>query len=353
MLNLLERPIIADREMSHPALPGEFVSVVIPCLNEERFIGKALDNLADQYDPDRYEIIVVDGLSQDRTREVIKEFCRSRPDVSVTLVDNPARRIPTALNLGVEAARGDIIARLDAHAVASSGYVRRSVAVLRQEGVGVVGMPCQVCPGSDTLTAQAIAMAVSHPFGIGDAKYRLGGSATAEAVDTVAFACFRKDLWRELGGFDERLSANEDYEFNYRVRVHGKTVLLDHAEHCDYFARATLKDLAVQYWRYGRWKARMILEHPGSLKLRQVVAPVFCASLPLLLLAGFWLQPAWWILAAELGTYLMLALLVAIRLARRSSVGPGLIFLMPLIFGLIHLSWGAGFLLGLIKAPKV
>ena len=158
------------REVS--TLDAERVSVVIPCYNEERFIGRALHNLADQYDHERYEIIIVDGLSEDRTREIIAEFKRSRPDVDVKLIDNPARNIPTALNLGIDAASGEVIARLDAHAVASPGYIRRAVEVLRQDGVGAVGMPCQVCPGADTLMAKAIAMAVSHPFGIGDAKYR-------------------------------------------------------------------------------------------------------------------------------------------------------------------------------------
>lgn len=333
--------------------PQEFVSVVIPCLNEERFIGKALHNLANQYEPDRYEIIIVDGLSQDRTREVIAEFCRQRPDVSIKLIDNPARRIPAALNLGIRAAKGDIIARLDAHAVASPGYIRRSVEVLRQKGVGVVGMPCQVCPGADTLTAKAIATAVSHPFGIGDAKYRLGReSSSQEAVDTVAFACFRKELWSELGGFDEGLAANEDYEFNYRVRRHGQAVLLDQAEHCDYFARATLGDLARQYWRYGRWKARMIRSHPSSIKLRQVVAPIFAASTVVLLAGGSWFAPAWWLLAIEWAAYLALALFFAARLAVRSDAGIRLLLLMPVIFVIIHLTWGFGFLAGTIKAPR-
>jgi len=341
----------ATQRVSAATIGNEFVSVVIPCLNEERFIAKTLNNLADQYDPQRYEIIIVDGLSKDRTREIITEFCQRRPDISVTLIDNPAGRIPAALNLGIQAARGEIIARLDAHAVASPGYIRRSVEVLRQEGVGVVGMPCNVCAGADSLTAKAIAMAVSHPFGIGDAKYRLGRSTTQEAVDTVAFASFRKELWREVGGFDERLSANEDYEFNYRVRLHGQTVLLDQVERCDYFARATLKDLCLQYWRYGRWKARMILDHPGSIKPRQVVAPVFVASLPLLLVTGFWLRPAWWLLAIELGAYLLLALFFAVRLARSLGAGVALIALLPLIFGIIHLAWGTGFLLGLVRAP--
>jgi succinoglycan biosynthesis protein ExoA len=343
------RPSISRSVTKALAREAERVSVVIPCYNEERFIGKALDNLADQYDPDRYEIIVVDGLSEDRTREVIAAFQRSRPDVTVKVIDNPGRTIPAALNLGIEAARGEIIARLDAHAVASSGYVRRCVEVLRQDGVGAVGMPCEVCPGADHLMAKAIAMAVSHPFGIGDAKYRLRvGAAAQEAVDTVAFACFKKELWREVGRFDEELLTNEDYEFNYRVRRSGKTVLLDRSEHCDYFARTTLRDLCKQYWRYGKWKARMIRRYPRSVKLRHVVAPAFVASLPILLIAGFWLRPAWWLLLIELAAYTFLGLLFAAKLARASGEGVRLILLLPLVFSTIHLSWGSSLLLALI-----
>ncbi|HEV7397395.1 MAG TPA: glycosyltransferase family 2 protein [Pyrinomonadaceae bacterium] len=347
----------SERLTNHDASPPdpnrESVSVVIPCLNEEHFIGGALRNLADQYDSQRYEIIVVDGFSQDRTREVIAEFRDSRPDISLKLLDNPSGRIPSALNIGIQAAQGEIIARLDAHAVASPGYVRRSVEVLRQEGVGVVGMPCQICAGADTLTAKAIAMAVSHPFGIGDARYRLRrASAPQQAVDTVAFACFRKALWRELGGFDEQLSANEDYEFNYRVRQHGQAVLLDQAEHCDYFARATIKKLWSQYWRYGRWKARMILSHPASIKLRQMVAPIFVASIPILLAVGFWMRPAWPLLAVELAVYLICALSFGIRLWRKSGESMGIAARLPLIFGTIHIAWGIGFWSGLIRPPR-
>src|SRR5262249_39297686 len=127
------------------------VSVIIPCYNEERFIGKALEQLAHQFEPDRYEIIVVDGASDDNSRTVIEDFRRSRPELSVSLVENPARNIPTALNLGIAAAKGNIIARMDAHAVPSNGYIRRCVEVLQSGAAGAVGMPCLVRPGADTL----------------------------------------------------------------------------------------------------------------------------------------------------------------------------------------------------------
>jgi len=325
---------------------SETVSVVIPCYNEERFIGKALEQLADQFESDRYEIIVVDGLSDDRTRAVIDEFRKRRPDLAVLLVDNPARNIPTALNLGIAAARGSIIARMDAHAVPSNGYIRRCVEVLQAGTAGAVGMPCMVRPGADTLVARAIAAAVSHPFGIGDAKYRLGpGGPAQEAVDTVAFACFRKSLWKELGGYNESLHANEDYDFNYRVRRSGRQVILDRAGHCDYFARSTIRGLTAQYWRYGGWKAEMIRQQPRSIRLRHIVAPAFVLSLIVLAVAALIWTPARWLLLIEVALYLLAALVAGWHATRRTErLSIGLILLMPIIFATIHLTWGISFL---------
>ncbi len=344
-----EREAAAVR-LANGADCDEHVSVVIPCYNEERFIGKALENLAHQYDKDRYEIIVVDGLSNDRTREVVAQFMQAQPAIVVRVLDNRARNIPAALNIGVAAARGEIIARMDAHAVPSLGYVRRCVEVLRQNITGVVGMPCHVRPGADTLIARAVAIAVSHPFGIGDAKYRLQeGKTGQEPVDTVAFSCFRKQLWKELGGFNEELLTNEDYDFNYRVRLRGGVVLLDRAEHCDYFARATLGGLAVQYFRYGQWKARMLRLHPRSIRFRHLVAPVFVASVLVLTLVGMFWPPALWLLGLEVAAYLTLALLLGRQRGRGMLDGLALTLVMPLVFFTIHLSWGSSFFLGLVR----
>ncbi len=329
----------------------ETVSVVIPCYNEERFIGKALEQLAGQFEADRYEIIVVDGLSDDGTRAVVEEFNKQHPELTVRLIDNPARNIPTALNLGISAARGTIIARMDAHAVPCDGYVRRCVEVLQEGKAGVVGMPCMVRPGADTLVARAIAAAVSHPFGIGDAKYRLGaGGPPQEAVDTVAFACFRKSLSVELGGFNESLLTNEDYDFNYRVRQSGREVILDRSGHCDYFARSTIKGLASQYWRYGGWKAAMVKLHPKSMKLRHLVAPVFVLSIVLLFTAAWFSKLAISLLALEAIIYLLLAFTSGLHAARKQTLSLKLVALIATAFLTIHTTWGAGFLVGLMRA---
>jgi GT2 family glycosyltransferase len=338
-----------------PVNSDESVSVVIPCYNEERFIGKALEQLANQFDTDRYEIIIVDGLSEDNTRAVIDEFKKRHPTLVVRVIDNPGRNIPTALNLGVSAAKGSIIVRMDAHAVPSNGYVRRCVEVLNQASAGTVGVPCLVKPGAETTIARAIAAGVSHPFGIGDAKYRLGASGPPqEAVDTVAFACFRKSLWLELEGFNEELLTNEDYDFNYRVRQSGREVILDRGGHCDYFARTTIKSLASQYWRYGGWKAEMIRLHPTSMRLRHAVAPAFVLSLIILgVTVLFWL-PASWLLLAEIALYLVAAVAAGVhsagRLGQRSA---NLILLMPIVFGTIHLTWGVSFLWRILSPKRI
>lgn len=351
-----ERPVmpssvqVAERATSPMPADDATVSVVIPCYNEERFIGKVLDNLAEQYAPARYEIIIVDGMSTDQTRSVVSEFIERRPEIAVRVVDNPARNIPTALNLGIESARHEIIVRMDAHSVPSKNYVRRCVESLGRDEVSVVGMPWHICASAETLAARAIALAVAHPFGIGDAKYRLSNSES-QFVDTVPFGAFRKSLWRELGGFNEQLLANEDYDFHYRVRQRGGRILLDTGGHSDYFARGSFKALATQYFRYGRWKAQMVKLNPRSLRLRQLVAPAFVLSIVSLILVGLWWRLAFAGLLLVLAPYVALASFFAFKLSRRAGDWR----LLPsifLAFLIIHLAWGSSFLTGLIYSPQ-
>jgi glycosyltransferase involved in cell wall biosynthesis len=355
MSTIYAEPIAVPTPASLKPAVRASVSVIVPCYNEEKFIGKALENLAQQYSSEAYEILVVDGMSQDRTRQIVEEFQQSHRHLSVRLLDNPARNIPHALNLGIAAAQGEIIARMDAHAAPSEKYIRRCVEVLSEGNAAIVGMPCRVRPAENTAIARAIAIGVSHPFGIGDAKYRLRNEgslrATQEDVDTVAFACFRKSLWSELGGFDEKLLTNEDYDFNYRARARGHRVVLDRSAHCDYFSRPTLRKLASQYFRYGAWKARMIRARPHSLKLRQLVAPLFVSSIVSLAAAGFWRSLAWQMLALELATYFTAAVAFGYQATRKNEEKFSAMLRMPLVFLTIHFSWGASFLWGLITRP--
>lgn len=335
-----------------PECVAPSVSVVIPCFNEERFIGEVLENVARQRVGGEFEILVVDGMSTDGTRAVVEEFARSRPEARVRLIDNPARNIPSALNRGITAARGRVIARMDAHSVPSENYLSGCLEQLEREDVSVVGMPWRIRPGADTRVARANAAAVSHPFGAGDAKYRAGGvSAPSAFVDTVPFGVFTKELWRQLGGFDEALLANEDYDFNYRVRRNGGGVLLDTSGYCTYFARPTFAALARQYFRYGLWKARMVRLSPRSIKLRQLAAPAFVCALAASAALSLLFAPALWLLASVVAAYAAVALASSMQVVRRAGEW-GLLPLVPVSFLLIHLAWGSGFMLGLARSPR-
>jgi succinoglycan biosynthesis protein ExoA len=345
----------APESMSESASePGrESVSFVVPCFNEERFIGEVLATLARQGEGTAFEIVVVDGMSTDGTRAEVERFAREHANVRVRLVDNPERYIPVALNRGIEAARGRVIARMDAHAVPSENYLRACLEQLGREGVSIVGAPCRIRAADDTRVARANAAAVSHPFGIGDARYRTAGSGAGSSfVDTVPFGVFRKELWQHLGGYNAALLTNEDYDFNYRARRAGGGVLLETSCHSTYFARPTFASLARQYFRYGTWKARMLKLHPRSVKPRQLVAPAFVLALAVLSAASPWAPAARWLLALALVPYALLSFACAAALSRRERDWT-LLPLAPVSFLLIHLSWGAGFWLGLIgRAPR-
>ena len=330
--------------------PPVRVSTVVPCYNEARFIEGVLSTLATQYGPGGYEVIVVDGMSTDGTREIVADFIRRRPLACVRLVDNPARNIPAALNAGIDYARGEIIVRMDAHAVPSANYVRDCVGLLDSSDAAIVGMPCRVRPGADTLTARAVAAAVSHPFGIGDATYRLAGSKS-QYVDTVAFGAFRKSLWRELGGYNEGLLTNEDYDFNYRARLLGGRILLDASGHCDYFARTTLRGLGTQYSRYGKWKAEMLRLHPRSVRWRHLVAPTFVLSLILLPALGLLWPPAMWAWGFIVAAYFALSLTAGLVISHKEG-DYRLVPLLCLAFLVIHVTWGASFVLSFVRGIR-
>ena len=326
------------------------VSVIVPCYNEQARITQLLDSIHGQTFPlNEVEVIIADGLSTDATRTRIADFCSRHPELEVRVVDNSRRIIPAALNKAIEASQGVFIIRMDAHSTPDRNYIQRCVNGL-EEGFGDnVGGIWKIAPGAKTWMAKAIALAVSHPLAAGDARYRIGGAA--QQVDTVPFGAFHKRLISKIGPYDESLLSNEDYEFNARIRRSGGRVWLDPSIWSVYYARATLKELARQYWRYGYWKAQMLRKYPHTLRWRQILPPFFVLALIVIGLLSFVFQLARWLFAIIVIPYVIIVLGVGISMSLKQKQ-PLLAVGMPLAVATIHFSWGTAFLWGWLHPPS-
>jgi glycosyltransferase involved in cell wall biosynthesis len=317
------------------------VSVIIPCRNEARSIERCLRSvLASEYV--RLEVIVADGMSQDGTRESV-DWHTAR-DSRVRRIDNPARTTPQALNRALAAAQGDLILRLDAHAGIAPDYIARAVQTLESSGADCVGGAMRTLALGSGAFAEPIRIGLSRPFGVGNAHFRTG-SDSPRFVDTVFGACWRREVFARIGGFDERLERSQDIEFSARLRRAGGKILMSPEMKIDYYARETLGGFWRQNWSNGVWAILPFGCVTGI--------PVRCRHLaPLALIlglagsgaAGLWTGIGWlgWGVAAP---YLA-ANLAASLAAAWEERSPSLALRMPVVFASLHLAYGAGSLWG-------
>ncbi len=323
------------------------VSILIPCYNEEQTIEQVLDALrAQTYPADRMEMIVADGRSTDGTRGKIESYAQSHSGWRLRWIDNPGRSAPAGLNAGLREAKGEIILRMDAHAIPDPDYVERCVEVLNRTGCEGAGGGIVIQPGGSGVVARAIAAAVANPFATGGVRYRVGGEAGE--VDTVPFAAFRREVFQRVGTFNEQVPVNEDYEFNYRVRAAGGRICFSPAIRSRYIARGSLGALIRQYYFYGHQKAVMLSFHPKSIRLRQLIPALFAPSLAVGVVAAFFSRPLAIMLGAELLVYGAAALTFAVGEAARRK-DPALLQALIIVFFCIHIAWGVGFWIGAVK----
>lgn len=309
------------------------VSVVIPARNEAATITAAVRSVLDQGYPGRLEVVVADGASTDGTADAV----RALGDDRVRVVANPSGRTPSGLNAAIAASTGDVVVRCDAHAELSADYLRTVVEVLDATGADNVG-GIQAAEGVTPLQ-RAIAYAMTSPIGVGDATFHYGGDPGP--TDTVYLGAFRRAALERVGGFDEALVRNQDYELNVRLRETGGVVWFDPRLRVTYRPRSSLRALASQYWQYARWKRRVLAMHPGSLRWRQVVPPAFVVGLGASAALAAVRSPLAWLVP---GTYLVLV--SATGVARAVTTRDPAALLMPAALVTMHVAWGAGFLRG-------
>jgi len=318
--------------------------VIIPTRNERATIGKCLDSvLNNSYPLDKIEIIVVDGMSSDGTREIVKRYM-ARYSI-VKLLDNPRLITPVALNIGVKAARGDVILILGAHSYIDKDFLSQSIKALSEhpEADCVGGVEYSV---GENLVSRTIALVFSSPFGVGGARYRIGGYEGY--VDTVALSVYRKEVFERVGFFNERLIRNQDIEFNSRLRKQGGKIYLTPAIKAYYYTPSSL----LAFWRKnfsnGLWNIYTTKVAPGSLSLRHFVPLSFVLSLLASGGLAFFTHIGKILLGLIVGSYLLGALLASISIGIRK--GLKFIFILPLVFFTLHFSYGLGSLWGILTA---
>jgi succinoglycan biosynthesis protein ExoA len=320
-----------------------FVTIIMPIKNEQDCIHLSLGAVLSQdYPSDRMEILVVDGMSTDRTYEIIRKIIDESCHPTVQLLENKGKIVPTGLNLAVRQSKGDIIVRVDGHTVISTDYVRQCVLALHRTNADNVGG--RMTAIGVTTFGRAVALATSSPFGVGDARFHY--SNQEEWTDTAYMGAWPRRVFEQIGLFDERLVRNQDDEFSYRLRAAGGKILLSPLIKSEYTVRSTPFSLFMQYFQYGYWKVLVLRKHTFQMRPRQFVPPTFtlalCSSFIFLALGL-----TWWPLVLILGSYILANLSVSLYTSAHS--GWRYLRLLPTTFAILHLSYGFGFMLGLLR----
>jgi len=317
-----------------------FVTVIMPVYNEEAFIARSLGAvLAQDYPPERFEILVVDGMSQDATRQVVQSLPEAQ---RVRIIDNPQRLQAAAMNIALPYAKGEVIVRVDGHTIIAPDYLRACVRALQNTGAWNVGGGMH--PVGETPMGKAIAAAGRSAFAVPTAFHV---SQQPAYTDTVYMGAWWRWALERVGGFDPNFAINEDYELNYRIRAAGGKIYFSPEIRSDYHCRQTLAALWRQYYRYGIGRVQTLRKHPRSLRARQLAAPLFVAGV----FGGALIAPfnaslrALWLLGLAL--YGVVNLFFSWRTARRHGMDH--LLRLPLVFLTIHTAWGLGFWRGVLR----
>jgi glycosyltransferase involved in cell wall biosynthesis len=341
---------VAERPDSVPIVTAQAitlprVSVVVPCRNEERHISQCLESiLANDYPKDSLEILVLDGMSEDRTRDIVRSYSdRYR---WIQLVDNPKKHIPAAMNLGIQKARGDTIIKMDAYSTYQRDHIALCVRYQEEYGAENVGGVSRMTPGANMPMARAIVLALGHRFGSGNANVKIGVKKPTWS-DSVAFGCFRKDLFKRIGMYDEHLLSSSDLDLNQRIRAAGGRILLVPNVVVDYKADANLRAFRKHVFADGVWVSYVLKHGKRAWSWRHWVPAVFVLTLLASAALGIAQRAFWWLGLGVLSLYSAISLSLSLQIAHREKE-LRLSLRLPIVFAVRHFVHGLGTLYGLL-----
>ena len=324
------------------------LSVICPIYNEEKYIAKCIDSiLAQDYPKDDMEVIFVDGMSKDRTREIVAEYTNKYPFIS--LIDNPERIVPPAMNRGIKASKGDVIMRLDAHATYEKNYFSVLVKALHELNAENVGSVCRTDVLNKTPKTLAIKEVLSNKFGVGNSVFRTGVDKVME-VDTVPFGCWKREVFDKYGLYDVRLVRNQDIELNKRILRGGGKICIVPNTYCTYLARETFKGLSKNNYGNGKWNILTVFytKQFDSLSIRHFIPLLFVLSLIIPTCLALAYTPFIFVSLLSLLAYVSLLGMISVKLSLTKKLN---VFYLLAAFLVLHLSYGWGSLVGLLNIP--
>ena len=321
------------------------VSIIIPCRNEEEYIAKCLDSIVTQdYPMHNLEILVVDGISEDNTIQIVENYRKKY--LPIKILKNPKKNTSYACNLGVNHSATNIIMIIGAHSTLGKNYISKSVKYLHEHNADNVGGLLVVLPGDKKMLAESIALVLSHPFGVGNAYFRIG-LKEPKYVETVFGGCYRKEVFDKIGLFNNKLIRNQDLEFNLRLKKAGGKILLVPDIVGYYYARSTLKTLAKNNFSNGFWIIYSTKFAKIPFSIRHLIPFFFVLSVCGNLILSFIYKPFLYLFILILIAYLTLNILFSLGI----SFKKGFKYFIPVVlsFATLHFSYGFGSIWGMVK----
>ena len=323
---------------------NELISVVMPLYNEEKYISGCIESLLQQdYPLENMEWLFVDGMSTDKTKSILLKYEHDYPGL-IKVFDNPYKTVPYAMNIGIKNSKGKYIVRLDAHAEYSQDYIRKCVYYLDTTQADNVGGIAET--KSKGFVGEAIALMLSSKFGVGNSQFRTNGHSGY--VDTVPFGAFRREVFDRWGGYDERLTRNQDNEMNYRIRKNGGKIYLSDEIKFSYYCRDSIKGIADMAVKNGMWNIITMRLCPGSMGIRHFIPLIFLLSLILLPILSFINIRFLSVFVCELILYVVLDIYFALKTSKKVKY----ILMVAVLLTIFHITYGFGSITGIVKLLK-